>query len=263
MMMKLTRTKAAVLGLVATAMAAPVFATHSWNGYHWIRTSGELTVPVGDNVDGTWDSYLRAANTDWNKSTVINSPLVAGSTTPRKCSGVAGTIQVCNAAYGRTGWLGIASISLSGGHISQGTTKLNDTYFTMAQYNNPSERALVTCQEVGHDYGLDHQDTDFNNANLGTCMDYASNPVGNEHPNAHDYDELTTIYNHLEAAAATVFGRGSGSAPADVGDTPATWGKAIGFTRDGRPDTFQRIDGPGQATITHVLWANGEGPRGR
>ena len=262
-MMKLTRTKAVLAGLAATALAAPVLATHSWNGYHWIKGSGELTVPVGDNVDATWDSYLRTANTDWNKSTIINSPLVAGSTSARKCSAVAGTIQVCNAAYGRTGWLGIASISLSGGHISQGTTKLNDTYFTMAQYNNPAERALVTCQEIGHDYGLDHQDTNFTNANLGTCMDYTNSPVGNEHPNAHDYDELTIIYNHAELAASTVFGRGAGAAPAEIGDTPASWGRAIGFTHDGRADTFERIDGPGQKTITHVYWANGEGPRGR
>ena len=259
-MLKLSRKQKIVLGLVAVAgFAAPVFATHSWNGYHWVRTTAELTLPVGDNVDGTWDSYLVTANADWNKSTVINSPLVAGSTTPRKCAAVAGTIQVCNAAYGRTGWLGIASISIVGGHISQGTTKVNDTYFTMAQYNNPSERALVMCQEIGHDYGLDHQDTNFATDNTNSCMDYTNLPAGNEHPDAHDYQELTIIYNHLESVFA--IGGGRGSSGMVVGDSPADWGRPVHFLSDGRADTFERIDGPGQKTVTHVFWAD-EGGRG-
>ena len=260
-MLKLTRKQKIALGIVAVAgITAPVLATHSWNGYHWVRTTAELTVPVGDNVDGTWDSYLRTANVDWNKSTVINSPLVAGSTTPRKCSAVAGTIQVCNAAYGRTGWLGIASISISGGHISQGTTKLNDTYFAMAQYNNPQERALVTCQEIGHDYGLGHQDEDFATDNTNSCMDYTNLPAGNEHPDAHDYQQLVDVYNHLESGM-TVSGGGRGNSGMDVGDTPAEWGRAVHFQRDGRPNVFERIDGPGQKTVTHVFWAD-EGGRG-
>jgi hypothetical protein len=39
-----------------------------------------------------------------------------------------------------------------------------------------------------------------------------------------------------------------------VGDTPATWGRPIHFDRQGRPDYFERIDAPGQRTITHVFW---------
>ena len=63
------------------------------------------------------------------------------------------------------------------------------------------------CQEVGHTFGLDHQDENFNNTNLGTCMDYTNDPSGlagtngtlsNEHPNQHDYDQLATIYTHLD-----------------------------------------------------------------
>ena len=258
--MKLSRKQKIALSVVAAfGVSAPVLATHSWNGYHWIRTTAELTRPVGDNVDGTWDSYLRTASADWNKSTVINSPLVAGSTTPRKCAAVAGTIQVCNAAYGRTGWLGIASISLSGGHISQGTTKLNDTYFAMAQYNNPSERALVTCQEIGHDYGLGHQDEDFATDNTNSCMDYTNLPAGNEHPDAHDYQELTLVYNHLESGFAALSGQASSGAA--TGDTPAEWGRPVHFQRDGRPNVFERDEGAGRKTVTHVFWAD-EGGRG-
>lgn len=263
-MIKFSRKKKLVLGIVALGVTAPVIASHSWGTYHWKRTTAELTVPVGDNVDSRWDSHLVKAVADWNKSTVINSPLVAGSTNPRQCRAVAGTIQACNAAYGQNGWLGLASISLSGGHIIQGTTKLNDTYYNMAQYNTPAWRASVTCQEIGHDYGLGHQDEDSSTDNTTSCMDYTSQPAGNESPDAHDYQQLLSIYNHMESAMTAMMGGGASSgASADVGDTPDTWGRPVKFDRQGRPNVYERIDGPGRKTLTHVTWAIGEGPRGK
>ena len=254
------RTSAIVLGFAACAIAAPAIAGHSWSNYHWKRTTVEIMPPVGDNVSGVWDAHLVTAVNDWNLSTVFNSPLVPGSTNPRNCRAVAGTIQVCHGKYGQNGWLGIASIWLSGGHISQGTTKVNDTYFNMAQYNTPSWRQLVMCQEIGHDYGLDHQDEDFSTDNTTSCMDYTNQPAGNEHPDAHDYQQLLLIYNHLETAAMTL-GAGTPST-SESGDTPAEWGRAIGFTADGRPNVFEKIEAGGRK-ITHVTWAIGEGPRCR
>ena len=249
----------AVIALALSAAAVPALANHAWSTYHWIKGSGQLTVPVGDNVNSVWDSALVTAVSDWNQSTVIQSPLVAGSTSPKRCAGVSGTIQVCNAAYGRTGWLGLASISLSGGHISQGTTKLNDTYFGSAPYNTPAWRALVTCQEVGHDYGLGHQDEVFTNPNLNTCMDYSNDPSTNQHPNAHDYEQLLAIYNHQELAASV--SPAAASSGVEVGDTPGEWGRAVHLDGHGRPDVFERAEAGGGKTITHVFWAIGEGPR--
>jgi len=254
------RTRAIVLGIAACAIAGPALASHSWNNYHWKRTTAEISPPVGDNVSAAWDSYLNVAIADWNQSTVINSPKVPGSSSPRQCRAVAGTIQVCNERYGQNGWLGLASIWLGAdGHISQGTTKVNDTYFNMAQYNTPAWRAAVMCQEVGHDYGLGHQDENSNTDLTNSCMDYTNNPAGNEHPDAHDYQQLLSIYNHMEAAAMT-FGGGGAPSSAESGDTPAEWGRAIGFTRDGRPNVFEKIEGNGRK-ITHVYWAIGEGPK--
>jgi hypothetical protein len=248
----------AAIAAPVLALAMPALASHAWETYHWQRTTAQITIPVGDNVTAAWDGYLQTAVADWNQSTVIQSPLVPGSTNPRNCRAVAGTIQVCNRTYGNTGWLGIASISLSGGHIVQGTTKVNDTYFNTAQYNTPAWRAAVMCQEIGHDYGLGHQDEDFSTDNTNSCMDYTSNPSGNEHPDAHDYQQLLDIYNHTESP----FSANSAAAAADTGDTPAEWGRAVKFLRDGRPHVFERADGPGRKTITHVFWALGEGPRG-
>jgi hypothetical protein len=251
----------AALAVSGAMIATPVIASHSWSNYHWLRTSAELTIPVYKNVTANWDSYVNVAVADWNQSTVINSPLLVGRANPKTCKGVAGTIQVCNAAYGRTGWLGIASISLAGGHISQGTTKLNDTYFNTAQYSDPAWKSLVTCQEIGHDYGLGHQDEDFNTDLTNSCMDYTSLPGGNEHPDAHDYEQLLTIYGHTESGMIAGGGATMGL-DTEPGDTPAAWGRAIHFDKQGRPDVFERIDAPGRKTITHVFWALGEGPRG-
>lgn len=259
-MIKITRNKALLAAVAAAALASPVLASHSWSTYHWSKGSAELSIPTGDNVSAAWDSYLNVAIADWNKSTVINSAKVAGSSSPRQCRAVAGTIQVCNSTYGNNGWLGLASISLVNGHISQGTTKLNDTYYNTAQYNTPAWRAAVMCQEIGHDYGLGHQDENSATDNTTSCMDYTNVPAGNEHPDAHDYEQLLTIYNHAESAAMVVGGPGN-SAGADVGDTPAEWGRAVHFMKDGRPDVFERMDGPGRKTLTHVYWAIGEGPR--
>lgn len=279
--------RVALIAAVSVAtIAGPAVANHRWSTYHWNRPSGEVTAPVGDNVTSAWDSYLNVAvnggggKPGWNSSAYIQSPLRPGTTNPKNCKAVAGTIQVCNSRYGNTGWLGIASIWLSGGHISQGTTKLNDTYFNTAQYNTPAWRRMVTCQEVGHDYGLSHVNENFDDPNTGSCMDYTSDPARNdgkgtnEYPNQHDFDELTLMYtDHVDSAAATNFAvRTVGkAAPAPgatdlgdgiPGDGPSAWGRAVHRDGKGRPDVFEKDLGNGNKKITHVLWAIGEGPKG-
>ena len=64
----------ALLALVASS--APAQANHSWNGFHWARTSNPFTLKLGDNVSSTWDSYLGTTSADWTKSTVLNTTVV-------------------------------------------------------------------------------------------------------------------------------------------------------------------------------------------
>jgi hypothetical protein len=259
--------KSHVVKLAATAaacglLAAPTVASHSWGNYHWARAAGtELTMTVGDNVDSRWDSYLVTANADWNKSTVIQSPLGAGMTNPKNCRAVSGRIEVCNSAYGYNGWLGIAQIWTSGGHIVQAITKVNDSYYNSPTYNTPAWRAAVMCQEIGHDYGLGHQDENQNDDRTNSCMEYTNNPVGNEHPDFHDYDQLLLIYNHSESTASTAASRTAGYS-AEGGNTPANWGRAVSFNRDGNPNVYALDMGNGRRMFTHVTWAIGEGPKG-
>ena len=202
-------TVATCAGLITAVGATPAAANHSWDGYHWARQSNPFTVRLGDNLStSAWDAALGAASADWSNSNVLDAPVVPGRTTGKRCRPTSGRVEVCNASYGRNGWLGLASIWASGSHITQGTVKLNDTYFNTATYNTPAWRRSVTCQEVGHTFGLDHQSEDPN-VNVSTCMDYYKIP--NPSPNQHDYDQLALIYSHLDSTttlAASAEGSG-------------------------------------------------------
>jgi hypothetical protein len=258
--------------VVAMAAGASLSADHSWNGYHWARTSNPFTLKTGDNVNTQWDAYLDGAITDWNQAAELNLVKVAGGTNPKNCRPTAGQIEVCNSRYGNTGWLGIAQIWVTGGvHITQGVTKLNDTYFNTATYNTPAWRRLVACQEIAHDFGLAHQDETFDNPNLGSCMDYTSDPDGsitgglsNEHPNAHDFEEISIIYSHLDNFT-TLSAQLPQSAPAAMSDLspdgPGQWGRLVSSTRNGRGQTYELDFGRGNKIITHVFWADPERDR--
>jgi len=283
---------ALVVSLVIAAFPAFTYATHSWNNYHWARASNPFTLQLGDNVGDTnqlslWAGYLTRASDHWSNSPqtwphVLNTVVVGGNdlSNLRKCPPTSGRVEVCNYNYGTNGWLGVAQIWLTGGHIYQGSVKLNDSYFNNSRYpkyNSPAWRNLVICQEVGHTFGLDHQDETFGNANLGTCMDYTNDPDGtlanpnqldNEYPNDHDYEELGIIYSGHSDSTTTV-GQTVQSGPSKEKTPPAAnneplqlgtaqWGKLIRSTNNGRTELYELDSGGGRKVLTHVIWADPE-----
>ena len=255
---------ATLAGLVLAAVAPSASATHSWGGYHWARTANPFTIKLGNNVSSIWSSPLATASSDWSASDVLNTTVVTGLANPRNCRPTSGRVEVCNSTYGSTGWLGVASIWLTGStHITQGTVKLNDSYFNTATYNTPAWRALVTCQEIGHTFGLDHQDTTFDNANLGTCMDYTNDPSTNQHPNTHDYQELDIIYAHADSS--TTIGQSVGTSFADIDTSdPRNWGRLVKISKDGRTAIYELDLGGGRKIVTFVIYAleaNGNRPQ--
>ena len=246
-----------ILALVAFPSSA--YANHSWGGYHWARTANPFTIKLGDNVSGSWDSMLRTASSDWSKSTVMDTTVVTGGARPKNCRPTSGRVEVCNASYGNTGWLGVAQIWITGSvHITQGTVKNNHYYFgnSTYQYNNTAEMQHVICQEVGHTFGLDHQSTD--GTSLNTCMDYYHNTSASDtkstHPNQHDYDELATIYSHLDSS--TTIGSAPATLPSNManGDfsSPNSWGKLVSSTKNA--STYVRDFGNGNQVVTYVIW---------
>lgn len=272
--------RAALVGVVCVAaamlLAVGAHADHSWGDYHWARTTDSFDLIVINSTTNDWDGYVGVSIADWSDSTKMNMVEdVNGDTskkTRRQCKGGDGTVRICNLAYGNTGWLGIAGISIdSSNHITTGYTKLNDTYFSQSYYNNDQWKQSVTCQELGHDIGLDHQDEDFNNQSLFSCMDYQDPPY--EYPNAHDYEQLETIYGHTDSydSYATDGGGDDGggggngcNAPPGKGCNKGIdpghngdigWGMSLG--RRGQVETFIRIDPDGTRHLTFVTWAVG------
>ncbi len=244
--------------------AEVVYANHSWGNYHWARTTPSFTLSLGDNIANIWDPYLAVSSTKWSSSVVLDTKIVAGSN-KRNCGPVAGRVEVCASKYGNNGWLGIASIWASGEHITQATVKMNDTYFNTAKYNKASWRQMVLCQEVGHTFGLGHQDEDVNNLNMGTCMDYTNDPsrddgLGNNlYPNAHDYSMLETIYALLDTTTTvsqnTASLKGRAALEDQLGDDPRNWGKEIKRSADGHASLFEKDLNNGEKIFRHVFWA--------
>ena len=270
------RLAASIAAVVATgsalALVPPAQAHHSWGSYHWGRTTTEFSLELGYNVTGVWDAHLTSTVTDWNNmiddpatvvvpSKVLTTVPSVGTTTGKRCRAAVGRVEVCNAAYGRNGWLGLAQIWLSGNHITQGTAKLNDTYFSMDRYNIPSERQHVMCQEVGHTFGLGHTSEDGSTQN--TCMDYYHNTSAGDltstKPNGHDFEQLSSIYGHLDTVS-TVGTTTAAASRQVVADDRASWGREVVRSANGHHATFVRDLGAGQRLVTHVTWA--DDPRG-
>jgi len=256
--------------LLGLSLVVPqAYANHSWSKYHWdLSTADTIANPLnlGDNLTNGWSTNLSTASVDWNVS-VLKNEVVPGASNAN-CDPTLGGVEVCNAGYGFNNWLGIAQVWTyrRGGHIAQAVVQLNDTYFNTSTYNTNPWRNLVMCQEVGHTFGLGHQDENFSNTNLGTCMDYTSDPTGlagtngtlnNEHPNQHDYDQLASIYAHLNETSAGSNGKGGKGKPSTTPNITSSvqseWGQAIAQDAQGRDSVFVRNENGFEIT-THVLW---------
>ncbi|MEO6151764.1 MAG: hypothetical protein ABIT09_04705 [Croceibacterium sp.] len=272
--------------MAAVTASAPALAHHQWGTYRWATLGTGLQVKVNAalTASGGWGATVNGAVQAWNATgaLTLNNPYTPSGASTKRCDPIAKEILVCNDAYGQRGWLGIASIwTDSRGHISKATTKLNDSYFTLPKYNTASWRMMVACQEIGHDFGLDHQDEAFDNYNLGTCMDYTNYPDGGIHGvvdygpnniglNPHDNEELNIIYltpvtsndgyssaNSLSypPSSSTTRGQPLQDFEAGSGDGPAEWGRPVRRDTKGRPDMFIHDFPDGRKVITHVFWA--------
>ncbi len=183
-------------------------SSHYWGGalgtYHFPKKEGQsatdpVDIPVVFHISGNGVEASEKAVAAWNESPYINMIATYGDaseTARQECTPKDGTMQVCNAEYGKTGWAGIMSIDLVEGssHIRSATAKLNDSYDMPQGYQNK-----VQCQEVGHGLSLNHTSTDGTSQN--TCMDYSNDtsPTG-QRPNPNDFAALSHTYSHIDAA---------------------------------------------------------------
>lgn len=171
-----------------------VLANHPWicsgsTAYHWSSTTVGYASPVEERAGGraigrNRQDYVNAFNGSvsvWHTGTAMN--LVSGT-----------QLRLYYDTYGRNGWLGLATIYPSGCIITRATSKANDSYLRDTSRYSQTNVDHVTCQEVGHTFGLDHNRTETN-----TCMNDTILTAGNK-INQHDKDQLASIYAGLRSA---------------------------------------------------------------
>ncbi len=222
---KLLGTLALFVALGAAA-AAPASASHSWGSYHWAQAGSTPAVKVdlGDNLvqsrSTDWQAIFdgaspTGANVVYNWTHLDEFPLLLGNpfpdildtpsvtganpTSQKRCKAKSGRVEVCNARYGYNGWLGVAQIWTSGGHIVQGTAKVNDSYLDSSTYTTVNKQHVL-CQEIGHTFGLGHTSEDGTDDD--TCMDYAD-AFDNPHTDDHDNEQINAIYTAHDDAGTT------------------------------------------------------------
>ena len=177
-----------MVGLIAGT--GVVLANHPWlcsgsTAYHYSpRTIGYASAVAQSSVVRSASSYTSAYSGSvslWN-GTIIN---LVTSSSPK--------LRLFYGAYGNNGWLGLASLTSVDGacHILGANAKLNDTFLRDTARYSQTAVNHVSCQEVGHTFGLNHNRTQTN-----TCMNDTILTAGNQ-INQHDRDQLDSIYAHV------------------------------------------------------------------
>ena len=94
--------------------------------------------------------------------------------------------------YGETNWRGINQAALdSNDFIKSSAARMND-YYLKTDANGVMQYTM--CHELGHAFGVPHSDEDFENDDLGNCMDYSRNFEVSKHPDESNYNYLVDLY---------------------------------------------------------------------
>ncbi|CAJ1966254.1 unnamed protein product [Cylindrotheca closterium] len=161
--------------------------------YEWENDKNGLSLEVYNALDDTWQGEYEIAMGDWENGTPDSLTLTSTKVTvDRACTPVDGVMKVCSGNYGETGWLGINElIILNRRTIKNSVAKMNEFYLLNA---DADKRRYVMCHEIGHGFGLPHTDEQFDNRDLGDCLDYTNTPRNNLLPGEVNYNKLQVLY---------------------------------------------------------------------
>mmetsp|Transcript_24419 Transcript_24419/g.44169 ORF Transcript_24419/g.44169 Transcript_24419/m.44169 type:complete len:387 (-) Transcript_24419:39-1199(-) len=177
----------------------------------WPTTGhGGLTLTVLNALDDKWISIFDNSIHDWDNGNPDSLTLeIVKIPHEVDCRPAISRVKVCNGDYGKTDWIGIITIRLRNDHVVDASIRLNDYHLDKRE---ESWRILAMCHELGHAWGLPHSDEEYNNPNLGNCLDYTLHPEGNLYPGQYNFDLLAEHYGTVATAISRAYNglRGDG-----------------------------------------------------
>jgi hypothetical protein len=224
----------------ASAAASHSYRTSGGTPLHWASVNTNtaqvlILSTLYGGYTGRWAQYLQETEADWDSPTANwNSSISPSSADPSACPYSDGRIRVCSAAFGSTGWAGLAQWQYdnSTGHILRGRNWLNDDTSGIKSSGScggmPCQdyAKAVVCQELGHTLGFDH-------VNAYSCMgtSYFPSALGATRPNTNDTNELNANHAHVDSITE------------DGGDGECPISSECGGTTNSKPATNNRRNG--------------------
>lgn len=155
-------------------------ASHQWDSYHRANAGVDRLYLSATGYQNIWDEEAVTEGDSWENSTDIDF-LYYGSHY-FQCQDHVFTGSYW---YGFTGWDGLTELDcVSGSTILSSASVMNRTY--VDSYSNLNLHK-VACHELGHGFGLWHQDA------ADSCM-RASATTGSAYPNSHDIELINSLY---------------------------------------------------------------------
>lgn len=161
---------------------------------HWPGSTKPREISYINNLSPMYSKWLPKAIASWNLAGEGAIHLQEGGNAPIQ-------ITVTSGNFGATGWVGVVTTTNSE-IMTFAPMKVNDYYLRCMSYlNTDSQRLFVVIHELGHTFGMEHNNENFSDANKCDPMDYTGDTDGsisgqcsNLYPNKDSSEKIKAKY---------------------------------------------------------------------